>query len=63
MDVKELREQDEIKLNEELISLLKEHFELRMQKSTSQLSDLSKLKKQKNLLLKLKQLLKRSSYE
>ena len=45
MDVKELREQDEIKLNEELISLLKEHFELRMQKSTSQLSDLSKLKK------------------
>ena len=63
MDVKELREQDEIKLNEELISLLKEHFELRMQKSTSQLSDLSKLKKTKNLLLKLKQLLKRSSHE
>ena len=51
MDVKELREQDEIKLNEELITLLKEHFELRMQKSTSQLSDLSKLKKLKILVL------------
>ena len=28
MDVKELRDQDETQLNEQLITLLKEHFEL-----------------------------------
>ena len=58
MDVKELREQDEIKLNEELLSLLKEHFELRMQKSTSQLSDLSKLKKTKKSIAQIKTIIK-----
>ena len=58
MDVKELREQDETKLNEELISLLKEHFELRMQKSTSQLSDLSKLKKTKKSIAQIKTIIK-----
>ena len=58
MDVKELREQDEIKLNEELISLLKEHFELRMQKSTSQLSDLSKLSKTKKAIAQIKTIIK-----
>ena len=58
MDVKELREQDEIKLNEELISLLKEHFELRMQKSTSQLSGLSKLKKTKKSIAQIKTIIK-----
>ena len=39
MDVKELRQQDVTQLNEQLITLLKEQFELRMQKSTSQLTD------------------------
>ena len=58
MDVKELREQDEIKLNEELITLHKEHFELRMQKSTSQLSDLSKLKKTKKSIAQIKTIIK-----
>ena len=58
MDVKELREQDEIKLNEELITLLKEHFELRKQKSTSQLSDLSKLKKTKKSIAQIKTIIK-----
>ena len=58
MDVKELREQDEIKLNEELITLLKEHFELRMQKITSQLSDLSKLKKTKKSIAQIKTIIK-----
>ena len=58
MDVKELREQDVIKLNEELITLLKEHFELRMQKSTSQLSDLSKLKKTKKSIAQIKTIIK-----
>jgi len=47
MDVKELRDQDVTQLNEQLITLRKEQFELRMQKSTSQLTDLSKLGKTK----------------
>ena len=58
MDVKELREQDEIKLKEDLITLLKEHFELRMQKSTSQLSDLSKLRKTKKSIAQIKTIIK-----
>ncbi len=50
MDVKELRDQDESQLNDQLITLLKEHFEMRMQQSTSQLSDLSKLSKTKKAI-------------
>jgi len=54
MDVKELRDQDVTQLNEQLITLLKEHFELRMQKSTSQLTDLSKLSKTKKAIAQIK---------
>jgi large subunit ribosomal protein L29 len=54
MDVKELRDQDITQLNEQLITLLKEHFELRMQKSTSQLTDLSKLSKKKKAIAQIK---------
>ena len=54
MDVKELRDQDVTQLNEQLITLLKEHFELRMQKSTSQLTDLSKLNKTKKSIAQIK---------
>ncbi len=54
MDVKELRDQDVTQLNEQLITLLKEHFELRMQKSTSQLTDLSKLGKTKKAIAQIK---------
>ena len=54
MDVKELREQDESQLKEQLITLLKEHFELRMQQSTSQLSDLSKLSITKKAIAQIK---------
>jgi large subunit ribosomal protein L29 len=54
MDVKELRDQDESQLNEQLITLLKERFELRMQQSTSQLSDLSKLSKTKKSIAQIK---------
>ena len=54
MDVKELRDQDVTQLNEQLITLLKEHFELRMQKSTSQLTDLSKLGKTKQAIAQIK---------
>ncbi len=54
MDVKELRDQDVSQLNEQLITLLKEQFELRMQKSTSQLTDLSKLGKTKKAIAQIK---------
>jgi len=54
MDVKELRDQDESQLNDQLITLLKEQFEMRMQQSTSQLSDLSKLSKTKKAIAQIK---------
>ena len=54
MDVKELRDQDESQLNDQLITLLKEHFEMRMQHSTSQLTDLSKLSKTKKAIAQIK---------
>ena len=54
MDIKELREQDLYQLNEELIKLLKEHFELRMQHRSSQLTDLSKLGKIKRSIAQIK---------
>ena len=61
MDVKELRDQDVIQLNEQLITLLKEQFELRMQKSTSQLSDLSKLGKTKKAIVQIKTIINEKS--
>jgi len=54
MDVKELREQDLPQLNEELMTLLKEYFELRMQHRSSQLTDLSKLGKTKRSIAQIK---------
>jgi len=61
MDVKELRDQDVTELNEQLITLLKEHFELRMQKSTSQLTDLSKLGKTKKAIAQIKTIINEKS--
>jgi large subunit ribosomal protein L29 len=61
MDVKELRNQDVAQLNEQLIALLKEHFELRMQKSTSQLTDLSKLGKTKKAIAQIKTIINEKS--
>ncbi len=61
MDVKELRGQDVTQLNEQLITLLKEHFELRMQKSTSQLTDLSKLSKTKKAIAQIKTIINEKS--
>ena len=61
MDVKELRDQDVTQLNEQLITLLKEHFELRMQKSTSQLTDLSKLSKTKKAIAQIKTIINEKS--
>ena len=61
MDVKELRDQDVTQLNEQLITLRKEHFELRMQKSTSQLTDLSKLSKTKKAIAQIKTIINEKS--
>ena len=61
MDVKELRDQDVSQLNEQLVTLLKEHFELRMQKSTSQLTDLSKLSKTKKAIAQIKTIINEKS--
>ena len=61
MAVKELRNQDVAQLNEQLITLLKEHFELRMQKSTSQLTDLSKLGKTKKAIAQIKTIINEKS--
>ncbi|MBT4653672.1 MAG: 50S ribosomal protein L29 [Thiotrichales bacterium] len=61
MDVKELRDQDVSQLNEQLITLLKEQFELRMQKSTSQLTDLSKLSKTKKAIAQIKTIINEKS--
>ena len=54
MNVKELRGQDLSQLNEELMTLQKEHFELRMQHRSSQLADLSKLGKTKRSIAQIK---------
>lgn len=61
MDVKELRDQDVTQLNEQLITLRKEQFELRMQKSTSQLTDLSKLSKTKRAIAQIKTIINEKS--
>jgi len=58
MDVKELREQDISQLNETLMTLLKEHFELRMQHKTAQLADASKLGKTKRSIAQVKTIMK-----
>ena len=61
MDVKVLRDQDVTQLNEQLITLRKEQFELRMQKSTSQLTDLSKLGKTKKAIAQIKTIINEKS--
>ncbi|MBE8189414.1 MAG: 50S ribosomal protein L29 [Candidatus Thioglobus sp.] len=54
MDIKELREQDLPALNESLMGLLKEHFELRMQHKSAQLTDTSKLGKTAKSIAQIK---------
>jgi large subunit ribosomal protein L29 len=54
MDVKELREQDVTQLNETLMALLKEHFELRMQHRSQQLTDATRLGKTKRSIAQIK---------
>lgn len=58
MDVKELRDQDISQLNETLMGLLKEHFELRMQHRSAQLEDTSKLSKVKKSIAQVKTIIR-----
>jgi large subunit ribosomal protein L29 len=58
MDIKALREQDVVALNATLMTLLKEHFELRMQHRSAQLEDLSKLGKIKKSIAQVKTIIK-----
>ncbi len=54
MDIKELRAQDMDKLDDTLTQLLKQHFELRMQHKSAQLSDSSKLGKVRRSIAQVK---------
>ncbi|MBA5248381.1 LSU ribosomal protein L29p (L35e) [hydrothermal vent metagenome] len=54
MNAKELRSQDVSALNETLMGLLKEHFEMRMQHKSAQLDDTSKLKNIKKSIARVK---------
>ncbi len=58
MDIKELREQNVEALNDTLMSLLKEHFELRMQHKSAQLTDSSKLGKTAKSIAQVKTIMK-----
>ena len=58
MDIKALRDQDISTLNETLMTLLKEHFELRMKHSSAQLDDATKLGKTKRSIAQVKTIIK-----
>jgi large subunit ribosomal protein L29 len=58
MDIKLLRDQDISALNETLMTLLKEHFELRMKHRSAQLDDPTKLGKTKKSIAQVKTIIK-----
>jgi large subunit ribosomal protein L29 len=58
MDVKELRDKDLSALNETLMTLLKEHFELRMQHKSAQLTDSTKLGKTRRSIAQVKTIIR-----
>jgi len=58
MDVKELRDQDISQLNDTLMDLLKEHFELRMQHRSAQLEDTSKIGKVRKSIAQVKTIIR-----
>ncbi len=58
MDIKELRDQDVSALNDTLMSLLTEHFELRMQHRSQQLDDASKIRKVRRSIAQVKTIIK-----
>jgi len=63
MNAKELRSQDLNQLNETLEGLFKEHFEMRMQHKSAQLSDTSKLKATKKNIARVKTIIKEKTNE
>jgi large subunit ribosomal protein L29 len=54
MKAKDLKTKSVAELNEELISLLKAHFGLRMQRATQQLTNISQLGKVKRDIARVK---------
>lgn len=54
MKAKELKTKSVVELNEELTSLLKAHFGLRMQRATQQLTNISQLGKVKRDIARVK---------
>ena len=61
MDAKELRAKSEVELNEELHSLLREQFNLRMQKGTGQLSNSARMKSVRRDVARVKTILNEKS--
>lgn len=53
----ELREKNESELNEELMALLREQFNLRMQKGTGQLTKPSEVKRVRRQIARIKTLI------
>ncbi|MBC8519107.1 MAG: 50S ribosomal protein L29 [Gammaproteobacteria bacterium] len=54
MKTSELRKMDETELQKELQEMLREQFNLRMQKATNQLSDNSQMKKVRHNIARVK---------
>lgn len=54
MKASELREKSEAELQEELQGMLREQFNLRMQKATNQLNDSSQMKKVRRNIARVK---------
>ncbi|HLU77552.1 MAG TPA: 50S ribosomal protein L29 [Burkholderiales bacterium] len=57
MKASELRAKDEAQLNEELLSLLKAQFSLRMQQGTQQLTNHSQLKRTRRDIARVRTIL------
>ncbi|NBV88039.1 MAG: 50S ribosomal protein L29 [Betaproteobacteria bacterium] len=58
MDLKELRTKDDAGLNQELESLLRAHFNLRMQHGTQQLADTAQLGRVRRDIARVKTLIR-----
>lgn len=63
MKVEELRKKDINELQQDLMVLLKEHFELRMSHKSEQLKDFKKLGKTKKSIARIKTIIKEKNNE
>lgn len=61
MDTKELKTKEVTDLDVILIDLLKEHFNLRMQHRSAELTDISKLSKVKKSIARVKTIIREKS--